>query len=43
MLRYKDGSYKTMPVPAVLEKSLQEEETVIGFFSKGGSKTIVYF
>ena len=28
MLRYKDGSYKTMPVPAVLEKSLQEEETV---------------
>ena len=43
MLRYKSGAYKTMPVPEVLERSLHEDETVIGFFSKGGSKTIVYF
>lgn len=43
MLRYKDGAYKTMVAPAVLEKSLHEEDTVIGFFSKGGNKTIVYF
>ena len=43
MLRYKSGACKALPVPAVLERSLHEEETVIGFFSKGGSKTIVYF
>ena len=43
MLRYSGGTYRTIPVPDVLECSLKEEDTVIGFFSKGGNKTIVYF
>ncbi len=43
MTRYREGLSEAVPVPEALRPSLEDDDTIVGFFAKNSQRVVVYF